>query len=84
MKGICPFKQFNDIFGLAKQGVHQHKVLNVIMIDNLMTIAGAIFVTYQFDVPFPLSIISLYVIGILFHMLFGVQTETLTYLGIKC
>ena len=84
MKGICPFKQFNDIFGLPRQGVHQYKVLNVIVIDNLMTIALAIFITYQFDIPFPLSIIGVYIVSILFHMLFGVQTKTLSYLGIKC
>ena len=84
MKGICPFKQFNDIFGLTGQGVHQHKVLNVIVIDNLITIAFAIFITYQFDIPFPLSIIGVYIVSILIHMLFGVQTKTLSYLGIKC
>jgi len=84
MKGICPLKQYSDIFGKVGKGAHQHKVLNVIIVDNLLTIIGAIFVTYQFDIPFPISIISLYVIGILLHMLFGVQTETLPYLGIRC
>ena len=84
MKGLCPFKEFNDIFGLAGKGVHQHTLFNVIVIDNLMTIATAVFVTYQFDVPFPLSIIGIYIVSILIHMLFGVQTGTLTYLGIRC
>ena len=36
MKGLCPFKEFNDIFGLAGKGVHQHTLFNVIVIDNLI------------------------------------------------
>ena len=84
MKGICPLKEFNDIFGLPGQGVHKHTLFNVIVIDNLITIAVAVFITYQFDVPFPLSIIGTYIVSIVMHMLFGVQTKTLTYLGIKC
>ena len=84
MKGLCPLKNFNDIFGLPGKGVHKHTLLNVIVIDNLITIAAAVFITYQFDVPFPLSIIGAYIVSIVIHMLFGVQTNTLTYLGIQC
>ena len=81
MKGVCPLKQYNKLFGKVGQ---RNKYLNVVGIDNMLTIIGAIFITYQFDIPFPLSIISIYVIGIVVHMLFGVQTQTLTYLGIHC
>ncbi len=81
MKDICPFKQYNELFGKVGQ---RKKYFNVIGLDNIMTIAGAIFLTYQFDIPFPISIIGLYVIGILLHILFGVQTKTLTYIGISC
>ena len=84
MKGICPFKQYSDLFGLAGQGVHKYTLFKVIVIDNLLVIAAAVLITYQCDIPFPLSIIGLYVAGILMHMLFGVQTKTLTYLGFKC
>ena len=84
MKGICPFKQYSDLFGLPGQGNHKYTLFKVIVIDNLITIAAAVLITYQFDIPFPLSIIGLYVAGILMHMLFGVQTKTLTYLGIRC
>jgi len=84
MKGICPFKEFNDIFGPIGQGAHKYTLFNVIVIDNLLTIAVAVFVTYQFEVPFPLSIIGAYIVSIVIHMLFGVQTKTLTYLGIRC
>ena len=81
MKGVCPLKQYNELFGKVGQ---RNKYLNVVGIDNMVSIIGAIFITYQFDIPFPLSIISIYVIGIVVHMLFGVQTQTLTYLGIHC
>ena len=84
MKGICPLNKWNDLFGLPGQGAHKYKVFNVIGVDNMMTIVGAIFLTYQFNIPFPLSIIGLYVIGIVLHMLFGVQTKSLTFLGVRC
>jgi len=81
MKGLCPLKQYNELFGKIGQ---RETYFNVVGVDNMMTILGAIFITYQFNIPFPISIISIYVIGIVFHMLFGVQTKTLTYLGIRC
>lgn len=81
MKGYCPMKQYNELFGKIRQ---RKSYFNVIGLDNMMTIVGAIFITYLFNIPFPISIISLYIIGIVFHMLFGVQTKTLTYLGITC
>jgi len=84
MKGSCPLSAWNDIFGKPGQGAHSHKLLNVVLVDNLLTILGAVLLTHTWDIPFPLSIIGIYMCAILIHMLFGVQTRTLTYLGIKC
>ena len=84
MKGICPFKMFKDIAGKPGTGIHNIKWLNIIIIDNLITIVFAMVITNKYDIPFPLIIIGTYIAGILMHMLFGVQTQTLTYLGIQC
>jgi hypothetical protein len=81
MKCLCPLSQFRDIFGLPGQGVHQYTFLKVIVVDNIITIMTAVFLTYMFDIPFPLSIIGVYIVSIIVHMLFGVRTKTLTYLG---
>ena len=84
MKGYCPFSVWKDIAGKPGTGSHIPTLLNVILLDNIVTIFAAIVVTYQFEIPFPVSIIGIYMIAILFHMLFGVQTQTLTYFGIRC
>ena len=36
------------------------------------------------NIPFELSIIIVYLLGLLFHYLFGVKTESMKYLGLKC
>jgi hypothetical protein len=81
MKGYCPFNAFSDLFGNVGQ---REKYLNVVGLDNIMAILGAVLLTYLFDIPFPLSIIGIYTVGILIHMLFGVKTKTIVYLGISC
>ena len=81
---LCPFKNYSNIFGEVGKGVHQHKFMSVIIIDNLLTIAGAVFLSYFTELPFPLSIILVYTLSIIIHMLFGVKTKTLQYLGLSC
>ena len=81
---ICPFSQYKDIFGAPGTGVHAYKFMGTSIVDFGLTILLAIFVTWMFKVPLELSVISMLVLGILFHILFGVQTSTLKYLGIRC
>ena len=81
MKGYCPFNVFSELFGKVGQ---RNTYLNVVGIDNIMTIFVAVLITYFFDIPFPLSIIAVYIMSITIHMLFGVKTKTLSYLGISC
>jgi len=80
----CPFKTYNHIFGEVGKGLHSLTFLGVNIIDNGATILGAILLTYFTKLPFPLSIILFYTAGIVFHMLFGVNTKTITYLGLTC
>jgi uncharacterized integral membrane protein len=81
---MCIFKEYSEVFGKVGGGLHKYKILNVIIVDNLATILLAIIVTYFIEIPFPLVIMACYLLGILLHYLFGVQTQTLTYLGLRC
>ena len=83
MKRFSPLSHYRDIFGLPGQGTHQFTLWKVIVFDNILTIIVAVLLTYVCDIPFPLSIIGVYIFSIMVHMLFGVQTQTLTYLGFK-
>jgi hypothetical protein len=58
--------------------------MGVAIVDFLMTILLAIFITWKFKVPLDLSIIGVLVLAIVIHMLFGVETGALKYLGIRC
>jgi len=81
---MCIFKKYKDLFGKPGTGVHQYKIFDVIIVDNLINLILSILMKYFMNIPFELSIIIVYILGLLFHYLFGVQTESMKYLGLKC
>ena len=74
---MCIFKRYRDIFGEVGKGVHSHKFLGVILVDNALTIILAALIAYFTKIPFPLVIIATYLASIIIHYLFGVPTQTL-------
>ena len=42
------------------------------------------FLTYMTKIPLVLTTIGILILGIIMHYLFGVETNTLKYLGITC
>ena len=81
---MCIFSEYKNIFGKVGEGVHKYRFLNVAVDDYYLTILLAMFITYITDIPLLLTTAILLLLSILFHYLFGVQTNTLKYLGIKC
>ena len=81
---MCIFSEYKNIFGKVGEGVHKYRFLNVAVVDYYLTIVFAMFITYITDIPLLLTTACLLLLSILFHYLFGVQTNTLKYLGIKC
>tara|TARA_B100000745_G_C19899461_1_gene301259 strand:+ start:78 stop:335 length:258 start_codon:yes stop_codon:yes gene_type:complete len=84
MKIDCPFKQFSDIFGKPNTGIHKIKLGDTSIIDYFGTILGAMIISYYSEIPLVITTIVILIIGILFHLLFGVNTSSLKYLGIEC
>ena len=80
----CPFKQFKDVFGIPGQGVHKHRFLNAALFDYIGTIFLAIILSKFTKIPFVLSTIFMFILGIILHVLFGVNTETVKFLGLSC
>jgi hypothetical protein len=80
----CPFQSYRDFFGKPGTGLHAYKFRGTSIFDYLMTIAGACLITYLTDIPLVLTTIGLLGLGIIFHMLFGVPSQSVTYLGLKC
>ena len=76
------FREYKDIFGKSKQGLHSYRLLDVAIVDYMMTIIGAIILSYYTEIPLVVTTIGLFVLGILLHLLFGVSTGTMRWLGL--
>ena len=81
---ICPFSKFKNVLGVPKKGIHKYRFLNTAIVDYVLTIVLACITTYLTKIPLVLTTIMWFVIGIILHMLFGVETGTIKYLGLKC
>ena len=81
---ICPFKKYKHIFGIPGKGVHKYRFIHTAMVDYLLSLLLAAAIAYISHIPLVLTTITVLFAGILCHILFGVQTNTLTYLGITC
>ncbi len=81
---LCPFKSFSDIFGLPSKGFHKMRLLDVALGDYVGTIFLAIILAYLTSIPLVLATIFMYTLSIILHMLFGVPTSALKYLGLTC
>ena len=84
MSSLCPFVKYKDIFGQVGKGVHSIRLMNVAIVDYILTIILAFFITYSTNFPIELSTILCFIIAIISHMLFGVPTTTTKYLNINC
>ena len=80
----CPLSQFKDIFGNPGKGAHKYRFLNTAIVDYVLTIVLAIITTLATKMPLVITTIMWFILGVVLHLLFGVQTSTLTYLGINC
>jgi hypothetical protein len=68
---LCKYK---DIFGKPNEGVHSYRILDLAIVDVIMTIIGAIIIAYLFNFNYMLTIIILFLIGIIMHRVFCVNT----------
>jgi len=81
---ICVLKKYKDVFGKIGQGVHKYRLLDTALVDYLLTIVLAVVLGAVSGVPIVLTTIFSFVLAIVMHVLFGVETNTVKYLGIKC
>ena len=75
---------YKDIFGKIGEGVHEYKVLDTAVVDYVCTILLACLATYITSVPLVLTTIGCFILGIVCHMLFAVNTNTMRYFGLTC
>jgi len=78
-----PFKRYKNIFGNPGEGIHKYRFLNTAIIDFIGAIVLACLMTYITDIPLVLTTIWSFELGLLLHVLFGVETSSVKYLKSK-
>ena len=70
---VCKFK---NIFGLPKEGVHKYRIMNIAVVDVILTIIAAYIINIYIYPTINVSNILfwLFILGIFFHRLFDVRT----------
>jgi len=81
---LCPLSKFKHLLGVPGKGAHSYRLFNSALIDYVLTLLGAFLLTYLTKVPVVLTTIFAFVLGIVLHVLFGVPTEAVKFLGLKC
>jgi hypothetical protein len=81
---VCPFKKYKDALGIVGKGVHKYRFLNTAIVDYILTILVALVLGAITGVPIVLTTIFSFILAIALHILFGVETNAVKYLGIKC
>lgn len=80
----CPFRKFKNMFGVPNKGVHAYRLMNTAIVDYILTILAAMITSFVMKVPLVLTTIGWFIGGMVAHILFGVNTSTLQWLGIRC
>ncbi len=68
---LCKYK---DALGKPKTGIHSYRIFNIAIADVIMTIIAALIISYFFKFNFWITLIVLFLLGILLHRIFCVKT----------
>jgi hypothetical protein len=71
MNSLCPFK---NAFGKLGTGIHSYRIMDIAVLDFLVTAIAAYIITLASGVKFVYSFVGLFLAGILIHRLFCVRT----------
>jgi len=81
---MCFFSKFKNVLGVPGEGVHKYRFLNTGAVDYFGTLLGGFILTYITNLPLVISTIGLYLLGLILHLIFGVETGATKFLGMKC
>ena len=68
---LCKYK---NALGEPGKGIHSYRLFNVAIMDVIMTILGAFFISRVFRTPFLCTCLLLFILGIFLHRIFCVRT----------
>jgi hypothetical protein len=68
---LCKYK---NILGEPNKGIHSYRLFGVAIADVIITILAAYIISYFFKLSFVKTLLILFLLGILLHRLFCVNT----------
>jgi hypothetical protein len=71
MTNLCKYK---DALGIPKKGIHSYRLFGLAFADVIMTIIGAIIISWVTKWNYMYTMIGLFLLGIFLHRLFCVRT----------
>lgn len=68
---LCKYK---DALGKPNKGIHKYRIFNIAIVDVIMTIIGAWIISWIFNFSFWITLLILFLLGIILHRIFCVKT----------
>jgi len=68
-----------NLFGKPNEGLHSYRLNDVAIVDYVLTIILAIFISKRISAPLVLTTVILFILGEIFHYLFCVETSTIRF-----
>jgi hypothetical protein len=68
---LCKYK---NALGEPGKGIHSYRFMGVAIMDVIMTIIGALIISFFIKKPFLIVVTVLFILGIILHRLFCVRT----------
>jgi hypothetical protein len=68
---LCKYK---NILGEPGKGIHKYRIFNIAIVDVLLTILLALFISYIIKTNFWITLLVVFLIGIITHRIFCVKT----------
>ena len=71
MSGLCKYK---NLFGEPNVGLRKYRVFDIAILDVAVTILIVWLISWNFKLPFLLTLVVVFILGIFVHRLFCVRT----------
>jgi uncharacterized membrane protein YdbT with pleckstrin-like domain len=68
---LCKYK---NALGIPKKGIHSYRFMGLAIADIIMTIIGALIISFLLKKSFLVVLLILFILGIILHRLFCVRT----------
>lgn len=74
-------KSLNKLFGPPREGIRKHRIFGLAIFDLVTTIIGAALIAWAFNIRFLYALVGVFLVGIVVHWMFCVDTTLNKTLG---